>query len=153
MHEWGDKWFEKNGESLYEAISYCMRFWKRWGRIGSHGKEKWGTFRDHTYFWNGGIHGLLYPGYVRIVFPTLYRFDLYCTMPFMRFTRITKLVWWWQSQVYNYAIQKMCKKYPNIIDELVSDLEGYKMIKPGIFGKVDGVTIHNKYWVTHYKDY
>jgi hypothetical protein len=42
----------------------------------------------------------------------------------------------------------MCKKYPHIIDEIVSDLDGYKMVKPGIFGKVSGEAIHNKYWRT-----
>ena len=51
--------------------------------------------------------------------------------------------------MYNYAIQKMCKKYPHIIDELVSDLDGYRMVKPGLFGPIDGTVINKKYWRTY----
>lgn len=146
-HRWGDDWFEKNGDDLYNAISYCMDFWKRWGRIGSHGKEKYGSFRDHPDFWDGGIHSLLYPGYVWVKFPFLYfKIDWYIIKPFTKYTGIHKLGLWYQSQVYNYAIQKMCKKYPNIIDELVAGLDGYEMVKPGIFGSINGVSIHGKYW-------
>jgi hypothetical protein len=43
----------------------------------------------------------------------------------------------------------MCKKYPMIIDELVADLDGYEMVKPGIFGPVDGVEINKKYWTSY----
>lgn len=147
MHEWGDKWFEKNGGDLNSAINYCTRFWRKWGRIGSHGKEKYGTFRDHPYFWNSGLNGLIWPGYVRVVNKFItWKLDRYIIEPIVKFTSLNKLVWWYQSQIYNYAIQKMCKKYPNIIDELVSDLEGYKCVKPGIFGNIDGIIMHKKYW-------
>lgn len=153
MHYWGDEWFEKNGNDLYNAISCCIKFWKKWSRIGSHGKEKYGSFRDHIYFWDGGISGLIWPGYVRIMNKFLYwNIDQKFIMPITKFTGLKKLVWWYQSQIYNYAIQKMCKKYPNIIDELVVDLDGYKMVKPSVFGKVDGTEIHNKYWKTYKKE-
>jgi hypothetical protein len=151
-HEWGDEWFEANGNDLGEAISYCMRFWKRWGRIGSHGKEKYGTFRDSPYLWDGGIWSLIRPGYVSIGGPILsfiyFKLDRYIVRPITRNTGIYRLGIWYQAQVYNYAIQKMCKKFPNIVDELVADLDGYEMVKPGIFGKVDGTVINKKYWRT-----
>lgn len=35
MHNWGDEDFDWN--ALYDSINYIMAFWKRWGRIGSHG--------------------------------------------------------------------------------------------------------------------
>jgi len=147
MHCWGDEWFIKNGNNLDYAISYCIRFWRKWGRIGSHGKEKYGTFRDHIYFWNCTIEGLIYPGYVRIMWPWFYwNIDCKIITPIVKFIRLNKLVWWYQAQIYNYAIQKMCKKYPNIIDELVSHLDAYKCVKPGIFGKIDGTVINKKYW-------
>jgi hypothetical protein len=147
MHFWGDDF---DWEALNKSISYCIQFWKRWGRIGSHGKEKFGAFRDHPYFWDGGLWSLIRPGYVYIGGPILcfiyYRLDEYIIRPFTKFTGIYRLGLWYQSQVYNYAIQKMCKKYPHIVDELVSHLEGYEMIKPGIFGKIDGKKIHDKHW-------
>ena len=152
-HYWNDDWFEKNGEDLGEAISYCISFWRRWGRIGSHGKEKYGTFRDSPYLWDGGIWSLFYPGYVWVK-PGFwsfiyYKFDHYFTKPFTRWTGLYRLGIWYQAQIYNYAIQKMCKKFPEIIDEIVADLDGYEMVKPGIFGKIDGKEIHNKYWKTY----
>jgi len=149
-HDWDDEWFEKNGNSLYSAISYCMNTWRTYGRIGSHGKEKYGTFRDHPYFWDGGLHSLIWPGYVytqnRFIAYTL---DWKILKPITKYTGLHRLGLWYQFQVYNYAIQKMCKKYPEIIDELVSSLNGYELVKPGIFGKVCGKTIHDKYWVTY----
>lgn len=59
---------------------------------------------------------------------------------------ITKLVWKWQSKKYNKVYQLVCKEYPDIVDELIVDTEGYKMIKPCKWGNVDGTAIHNKYW-------
>lgn len=151
MHQWGDEWFKKNGEDFDKSINYCIGFWKRWGRIGSHGKEKYGTFRDNVYFWDGGIHSLIWPGYVWVVNKFLYyQIDQKIVIPFMLWSRIIKLGLWYQKQIYNYPIQKMCKKYPHLTDELVSDLDYYDYIKPGIFGKVDGTEIANKYWTKYY---
>jgi len=147
MHHWGDSWFEENGDDLHTAINYCVRMWRKYGRIGAHGKEKYGTFRDQLYWWDGGVHGLLYPGYVRIVRPFLYfKLDRYLFKPLLKYTGLRNLIWFYQKNLYNYTIQKMCKKYPNIVDELVIDLDGYKIVKPGIFGKIDGEKIHKKYW-------
>ena len=52
-----------------------------------------------------------------------------------------------QAKYYNYAFQIACKKWPNIIDELIVDVEGYKMIKPCKYGNIDGEEIHKKYWI------
>lgn len=59
---------------------------------------------------------------------------------------LRKLVNDHQAEMYNKIFQTACKKYPNVIEELIVDLVGYEMIKPGPFGNVDGVAIHNKYW-------
>lgn len=150
MHEWGDDWFEEHGNKLNDAILYIMRTWVKWGRIGTHGKEKYGTFRDHPYFWDGGLHTIIWPGYVRIMSHFVYfKLDRYVINPLTKYTGLHRLGLWYQAQVYNYAVQKMCKKYPEITEELVRDLDGYELIKPGIFGKVDGLKIHNKYWRTY----
>lgn len=151
-HEWGDDWFTKYGDQLNKAISYIMKTWKRYGRIGSHGKEKYGTFRDYPYFWDGGIWSLFYPGYVwikpgwRFIY---YKVDRYVTRPFTKYSGLHRLGLWYQGQVYNYAVQKMCKKYPEITDELVADLELYHLVRPGLFGPICGTTIHKKYWKTY----
>lgn len=147
-HMWGSEWDLKHGNDLNNAINYIMDTWLKCGRIGSHGKEKYGTFRDHPYFWDGGFHSLIWPGYVSIQNSFLYfKLDWYIIKPITKYTGIHKLGLWYQKQVYNYAIQKMCKKYPEIIDELVSSLDGILLVEPGIFGNVCGKTIRNKYWV------
>lgn len=150
FHVWGDDWFEEHGQDLDKAIRYCCRIWTVYGRIGTHGKEKYGTFRDHLYLWDGGFWTLFYPGYVHIK-PGFWSFvyhkvDRYFTRHFTKYTGLHYLGLEYQAFVYNYAVQKMCKKYPEIIDEIVSSLDGYKMVKPGIFGKVSGKAIHGRYW-------
>ena len=149
-HYWGDSWFQKHGNDHGKAIRYIMNTWRRYGRIGSHGKEKYGTFRDHAYFYRGwwAIHELVKPGYVSHRWPKFYKIDLFLGK-IVRFLRLYKPIQWWQFQVYNYAIQRACKKYPEIIDELVADLDYCELVKPGIFGKIDGKTIHDKYWTTY----
>lgn len=45
-HYWGDKWFKKHGDELYEAMSYIDKFYRR--ATESNGvcfKEKYGTVR------------------------------------------------------------------------------------------------------------
>lgn len=147
MHHWNDDWFNKNGDKLYAAIDYFETTVKRYARIGAYGKEKYGTYRESTTFWDGGIHGLLYHGYAWIKFPFLYFYvDYYVTKPLTSFTGLHKLGLWWQKLVYNYAIQTTCKKYPEVVDELVQGLDYYQLVKPCIFGSVCGKTIHEKYW-------
>ena len=147
MHCWGDEWFEKHGPDLWKAINYCINFWRRWGRIGSHGKEKYGTFRHHAQLWDGGLHTLIWPGYVRIVNGFIYWYlDQYLVKPFTKYTGLHRLGLQWQRFIYNYAIQKMCKQYPDIVDELVMDADWPEYIK----GAVDGKTIHDRYWTTVY---
>lgn len=150
-HMWGDDWFKEYGKDLGKAIRYCMDTWRRLGRIGTHGKEKYGTFRDHVYFYRGwwAIHELVKPGHVGYRWPRwIMHVDLFLGRV-VRFLRLYKPIQWYQAQVYNYAVQKVCKKYPKIVDEIVSDLDGYELIKPGIFGNIDGKKIHDKYWVTY----
>jgi hypothetical protein len=147
-HEWEDDWFEKNGDDLNRAINYCCTTWRKYGRIGNHGKEKYGTFRDQLYPYTAEwpIHELVKPGHV------YYRWTKWMMKveiklgKAVRLLRLHRPIQLYQRTVYNYAVQQACKKYPNIIDELVSDLDGYIWVKPGIFGPINGIEIHNKYW-------
>lgn len=59
---------------------------------------------------------------------------------------LLKLVNKFQAYGYNKTFQLACKKWPNVIDELISDINGYKMIKPCKWGNIDGEKIHDKYW-------
>lgn len=59
---------------------------------------------------------------------------------------LVKLVHKYQAYHFNKIFQITCKKYPDIIDELISEIDGYEMIKPCKWGNVDGIEIHNEYW-------
>lgn len=150
-HIWNDEWFKEHGKDLDSAISYCMQTWKRYGRIGSHGKEKYGTFRDHPYFYFAwwGAHELIKPGYVYYQWGKKAMWLDIKLGAFVRLIRFDKLVRCWQAVVYNYAIQQACKRYPAIVDEIVADLDGCDLVKPGIFGPIDGKKVHDKYWTSH----
>jgi hypothetical protein len=147
MHHWGDEWFKKNGNDLNEAIYFIMRNWKRFGRIGSHGKEKYGTFRDHAYFWNGGLHDLIWPGYVAIQNRFIYlKLDRYLLRPLTKHAGLRILGLKYQHFIYNLVVQLAIAKYSNVMHELVADLGGCDLIKP-IFGLgIDGTKIHDLYW-------
>lgn len=150
-HLWGDSWFKEHGNDLDLAISYCMQTWLKYGRIGSHGKEKYGSFRDHIHMFDGTLHSVIWPGYVRVMIPSWFywNIDYRILRPLFYYMGIIRLVNKVQKIVYNYAVQQVCKKYPKIVNEIVADLDGYKFIKPGLFGNIDGEKIHNIYWTEY----
>ena len=47
-HHWGDEDFD--WDSLYKAETELRRIMKRYGRIGIHSKEKYGTLRFDIFF-------------------------------------------------------------------------------------------------------
>ena len=151
MHHWSDDWFQKHGDDLNNAISFIETNWHRFGRLSVTGcKEKFGTFRDHSYFWDGTLYSL-FCGYYRV--PKYWRWFYYkIDLPFMtKFFKYTGLLYLfikYQSFIYNLIIQIACRNYPNIVDELCMDLQYPELVKPGWFGEVDGIEIHDKHWNT-----
>lgn len=176
MHIWGDEWFEKNGDDLYAAIDFIENNLVKYG-IGVCGKEKWGCYRDDFLrFWNGGLYEILfgyrchigtwsfskYPRIQKLIDKfhhwTYFTLDLgtkWCggkwkgLCHYSEKTGLLKLVHKYQASMYNKTFQLACKKWPNVIDELISDIDGYRMIKPCKWGNIDGQTIHDKYWVSN----
>jgi len=164
MHYWGDEWFKKNGNDLYTAIAFIEKRLRKHGMF-VYGKEKWGCYRDDfIHLWDGSIgdivigHRLSYYTWYEKLFHHIdthlipYKKTklgwLYAGLSdFNRVIGLVKLVQKWQAYQYNKTFQLACKKWPNITDELISDLDGYAMIKPCKWGDVDGEKIHNKYWV------
>lgn len=163
MHCWGDEWFEKNGDDLYNAIDFIDQRLRKCG-IWVYSKEKYGSRRESVLsFWNGGLYLLLfgyrcwigthkvYPQWLSKIVNNIHHF-IYYTLdykvlcPLSRKIGLTKLVQKWQASQYNKAYQLACKQWSNVIDELICDVEGYMMIKPCKWGNIDGEEIHKKYW-------
>lgn len=123
MHCWGDEWFEKYGNDLNCAINYCMNFWRRFGRIGSHGKEKYGRFDQYPMFWDGGLYGLIWPGCISS--KGFWRTFIYWYLDMYLIKTVTKWtgIHWlfvnvWQRYIYHKALNKMIKKFPYLEKEL-----------------------------------
>lgn len=104
-----------------------MRFW---GRIGVDSKEKFGTARIYVTFWEGTLHGMLYPGYCFSRFPKwLWSFDLLFIGPFLRWIRLQKLVYWYQIKIYSKAYSRAIKRFPKMKIELVVAADYEEFIK------------------------
>jgi hypothetical protein len=115
-HYWGDEDFDWN--SLYEAEHELRHIMIRYGRIGVHSKEKYGTLRFGIFFCDGTFHSITHPGYSRSQYPKwLWCFDLdYRPLRFL-----TPLINFWQKLVFQYAFTAVCAKYPHIRKEIISD--------------------------------
>lgn len=60
MHMWGDEWFEKYGDDLYNAIDWIESELRKNG-IRVCGKEKFGSYRDeYLCWWDGSLSQLLF---------------------------------------------------------------------------------------------
>jgi hypothetical protein len=94
-HQWGDKWFEKNGLELSLAMNYIYTFVKRWSKCSLIMKEKYGSVR------------------YEYLFPPL-RGTLYCTWIYRKWVQYGK----W---ILKIAVHRACKKYPAVMREIVDD--------------------------------
>jgi len=152
MHSWGDSWFKRNGKDLGDAIYRIQNICWKYGRINMLGKEKYGSFRDEFHgLWDGTLHNMLYPNYVYIQYKLhslYYKFDYPVVSKISTVLGLKFIVNKYQAAVYNYAIQSTVSRYPHLKDELTHDLDGYLMVKPGIFGPLDGKRIHESVWTS-----
>jgi hypothetical protein len=136
-HNWGDTDFD--WDSLYNAerdLRKILLFF----RIGVHSKEKYGQLRASVYFWNGGLHDLIWPGYVytqnRFI---CYYLDEYVLCPFMLKTKLVYLGQYVQKLVYKFGYAYIMLKYSHIADELVCSADHYELL-------INGEKLENKFW-------
>lgn len=139
-HEWGDKDFD--WDSLYNAerdLRKILRFF----RIGAHTKEKYGSLRASVYFWDGGLHQLIWPGavYTQNRFIAYY-LDQYLLIPAMKYTGLLWLGLRLHYFGYKIAYAYIMLKYSHIIDELTCNADHYELL-------LNGEKLKNKFWVTY----
>lgn len=168
MHYWGDEWFKEHGNDFYTAIDRLEKRIRKWAHCGVYGMEKYGAYRDeYLTMWDGGIRQILTPYKGWVIGHTwwakfLWYIDnhlipcektkfgwLWVGLSNLNYKiGLVKLVHKWQESRINKAFQVTCKEFPELIDELICDVDCYEMIKPCKWGNVDGTAIHNKYWKT-----
>ena len=189
-HLYGDEWFAKYGDELYEAMSELEDGFRKNG-IHIYLKEKYGCIRSEIIsLWDGGLFQLLF-GY-GISIDTynkdgLLKYDWIRGLwnkvrRFIKFQidsghiskkddetwedyskRYEKRLWKGLSHInmkigltdfvnkrkirkVNNIVQKVCTKHPDIVNEMICDIDFYEWITPCEHGSVDGVEIHKKYW-------
>lgn len=167
MHIWGDEWFKKYGNRLYNAIDIFEYRIRKWAKCRVYGKEKYGTYRDEYFsMWDGSISTIFF-GYKLFrgsnwfenlmwnidnnlipIKKTQFGWYKVGLANFNRAIGLVKLVNKWQARMLNKAAQITCKEYPDVVGELLMDVCFYKYIKPCKWGDIDGEEIHNKYWKT-----
>lgn len=115
-HYWGDEDFD--WDSLYKAERELNRIMRRYGRIGVHSKEKYGTLRFSIYLCSGSLHSFTHPGYYYSQYPKwLWSFDV-MNKPLKH---IAPVIRFWQKLVIQYAFTIVTAKYPHIRKEIISD--------------------------------
>lgn len=147
-HIWGDAW--ENWEDLYEAIQFIENYWKKYGRICVVGcKEKYGTFRDHSSFWDGTLYGLYMRGWYYYRWPKFcYKIDHKIIKRITHYTGILKLSHKWQAYIYNRGIHLALIRWPKVKDEILQDIQRYDLIKPGPGIDVGGKELKERYWIS-----
>lgn len=154
-HYWGDEWFYLYGDQLNEAIKKLNKGLNNI-HVRCYGKEKYGCFRtDFFSLWNGSIRCWRgkWNNYITPAMPDIQQLLTRICILFDRviikinkWLGITKRVQKWQKNEINKLFQTVCKEYPHITDELISDTDCYMYIKPCEYGDIDGEEIWNKYW-------
>jgi hypothetical protein len=135
IHYWGDEDFDWT--ALSSAISDMSGFMRRWGRLGVHSKEKYGTARLYMYPYCGGLFSLFYPGYVsywpwsskKHIGKYLMWLEYKVFQPVSRLLKLYVPINWWQLKVYNWAYQRALKKYPQVAEEIIEDADWPEYIK------------------------
>ena len=121
MHRYGDDW--PHWDKLHRAIYEVLDYWRKY-RLGSHGKEKWGTFRDHVYWSDGTLHSLVYPGYVYIQWRWFYyNIDYPIIRRLVYYSGLLFLLNRWQRFIYRRGIELALRKYPEVVYELTCELD------------------------------
>jgi hypothetical protein len=128
MHYWEDESFD--WRALDDAIDMMASFMRFWGRIGLQSKEKYGTARLYVTFWDGSLHGLMYPGHCFSRFPQwLWSLDIMYISRFIQWTRLSRLVQWYQSKIYALAYARALCQFPHIKTEIVIAADFPELIK------------------------
>lgn len=133
-HQWGDESFD--WDSLNQAINYMTAYMKRWGRLGTHSKEKYGTARLYMWWYSGGLFSLFYPAYVsywpwadkKYIGKYLMWLEYNVFQKFTSITRLPVLIHWWQMKVYTRAYENALKKWPGVAAEIVCCADNNELI-------------------------
>lgn len=129
-HDWSDPWFEKHGNTLYKAQGYIHDYVYKWSWCRLMSKEKYGTIRYEWVLPPGGrLSGIKH---ISLPFPLFHKkikigngeiikghIVLWSWQSYYSWTyRKWEQFGWWMTDI---AIEKACKKWPEVSKELRAD--------------------------------
>lgn len=125
MHYWGDEW--PHWKDLHTAIYWCMDEMLKRARLGSHGKEKFGTYRHHIWLYSAEwpIHNLIKPAYVQYQWPAWMMHVELKLGKLVKLTRVDRIIRRYQYRVYREVLSEAAAKWPHIKEELTCDTQEY----------------------------
>lgn len=144
MHQWGDPNVDWNG--INNAAIYIETFCRRWGRLGGHSKEKYGTVRFYVNFGARSFLSLTHPGYVHYrPYPKwLTTLDIYYGDKILKYSGLYFLFSKLQPFIYSLAYHRALKKWPHLRAEILCDADYPELIK-GVTRK-EGNKLHILGW-------
>jgi hypothetical protein len=124
-HIWGEEGFDWDG--LNAAGNYIQYYCTKYGRIGIHQKEKYGTLRVDAYF-TSTVHDVICPGYYFTRYPndTLRDLDYF----FSEHSRwLFKPFNAYQRFIYRLVYKRAVKKWPHLIEEILIDADHPELLQ------------------------
>jgi hypothetical protein len=127
MHDWSDKSVDWRG--IDEAAEFIGSYCRSRALLYGQTKEKYGTVRFYVSFGGLSLHSICYPGYVYSQFPKwLWILDCDYIGPTLNFL-FGKLLFKWQKFIYSRAYELALKKWPHLVEEIVSASDHPELIK------------------------
>lgn len=118
MHHWGDE--NVDWEGIDNATHYIGKNLRRWGRVGAHDKEKYGTVRVYCTFGWCQLRNITHPGWVSgYKWRWLFWLDHYIFYYIIKWSHINHLVLAWQKWLYRYLYRKAIEKYSHLAEEIL----------------------------------
>jgi len=144
MHQWGDE--DVDWAGINNAAYYISDFCRRWGRLGGHSKEKYGTVRFYANFGASSLLSLSHPGYMHYgPYPNwLSYLDIYYGYNFLKYTGVQFIFSKLQPVVYNMAYNNALKKWPHLRAEILCDADRPEFIKGAT--RREGKNLHILGW-------
>ena len=129
MHEWGETGVDWRG--INDAAEFIGEYCRKWGRIGTSSKEKYGTVRVYTDIGYISLHSLVYPGRVHNNFPSwLWNLDIDYIGPALN-KIFGRLFIRWQERVYYKAYKKAIYKWPHLRAEILVCADHLDLLSDG----------------------
>ena len=126
MHYWGDEGVDWKGIS--DAARYIGQGLRKWGRIGTSYKEKFGTVRVYCGFGWYQFHCITHPGYHYNQYPK-WLWELDCTYGWRIMRPLSWAVKPYHRWLYRRYYLAAVRKWPHLWKEILSGADYPELLR------------------------